>query len=438
MGKQGKERKRRRLLQPIEDDVVKENVEYDGMITASDMAITLRTLKALEYQPEQLHKKEFKQLKAEVHTLYTHITAKTGQGTTLSGRISDALTDGRWADALGALTEMRARGQVPKLGALQRWVRDCDAASARDGTFGNPQVLRVLDSILRTADPALVPTNNDEHPVRQHEAWSAIERTSSREEIYASALAGTLFDEAQAEKYRRSFRIVAHEKGSERRTPNQHDFTLYYSQPGTIITLNGAEQPVVGRVDVPNVPGAFVLTNVLTPDICKQILSAAESIGFTPDAPIVGAAKFLNYIFNRCQPHLPQEIQGGAVTGLNARWRVYRYVPGAIYRPHIDGAWPGSGLDPKTGAYLYDAYDGKQWSRLTFLIYLNDEFDGGATTFFMPAAQEGTLDARPVSPRQGSVLCFPHGNTKGSLLHEGSPVTRGAKYVIRTDVLYMV
>jgi hypothetical protein len=27
---------------------------------------------------------------------------------------------------------------------------------------------------------------------------------------------------------------------------------------------------------------------------------------------------------------------------------VYRYVPGAIYRPHIDGAWPASGVDPTT------------------------------------------------------------------------------------------
>ena len=32
---------------------------------------------------------------------------------------------------------------------------------------------------------------------------------------------------------------------------------------------------------------------------------------------------------------------GATLAGLNARWRLYRYVPGAHYRPHVDGAWPG-------------------------------------------------------------------------------------------------
>jgi hypothetical protein len=33
-------------------------------------------------------------------------------------------------------------------------------------------------------------------------------------------------------------------------------------------------------------------------------------------------------------------------------------------------------------------------------------------------------------------LVFPHGDTAGSLVHEGSAVTRGIKYVVRSDVLY--
>lgn len=121
---------------------------------------------------------------------------------------------------------------------------------------------------------------------------------------------------------------------------------------------------------------------------------------------------------------------------------VYRYVPGAIYRPHIDGAWPASGIDPVTGTYLYDSSpaDAPQWSRLTFLIYLNDNFELGHTTFFLPSpAHVGQMHAFPVKPSAGCALVFPHGDTAGSLLHEGSPVgADGAKFVIRSEVLYEV
>ena len=42
-----------------------------------------------------------------------------------------------------------------------------------------------------------------------------------------------------------------------------------------------------------------------------------------------------------------------------------------------------------------------------------------------------------VQPKKGAVLCFPHGHHPASPLHEGELVTRGVKYVARTDVLYM-
>lgn len=92
----------------------------------------------------------------------------------------------------------------------------------------------------------------------------------------------------------------------------------------------------------------------------------------------------------------------------------------------------------RNDAYVGDLSDGTLRSRLTFLVYLNENFEGGATTFFLPSACEGVLDSFPVRPREGCVVVFPHGDTEGSLLHEGSGVTRGAKYIIRTDVLYTV
>ncbi|KAI1307347.1 hypothetical protein EDD11_004494 [Mortierella claussenii] len=485
MGKAGKDRKRRRLLADVASTGVgthhlkanQENVAhtaeveashqsktFGGIVSEEDMATTLRTLLTLEQHIAVFRSKSCKALRAVVHQLQQSATATTGMGQTPIGRISDALVDGRWNDAMSALEEMRARGQVPKLGALQRWVRDCDAASAKNGAFGDPLVLRVLDSMLRTVDPTMVPQkiaaeSKEEHPVRTHPMWQAFPREHDELQKYEAALAKTLFTEEDAARYRASFRIVSHQKGPLRRTPNLHDFTLYLSEPNTIRLSyqdNIASQPPVERIDMPHVPGAFLLKDVLTRKECHQMISAAESVGFTPDVPIVGTAaesisvlahnffwmaddKLLGHIFDRCKAHFPETSgDGKGAVGINSRWRVYRYVPGAIYRIHVDGQWPGSGLDPLTGEYLYDAYGGTRWSRLTFLVYLNDEFEGGGTTFFTPSADVGFMDARAVSPRAGSVLCFPHGEAAGSLLHEGSPVLNGAKYIIRADVLYEV
>jgi hypothetical protein len=135
-------------------------------------------------------------------------------------------------------------------------------------------------------------------------------------------------------------------------------------------------------------------------------------------------------------------------------------IAGAVYRPHIDGAWPGSGVDEK-GALVDDIF-GDRTSRLTFLVYLNDSFGGGGTKFYQPATDDvGKIETRTVEPRQGSILVFPHGffsiifchilsvqfhllsilnivgDSELSLVHEGSAVEVGAKYVIRTDVLYL-
>lgn len=126
---------------------------------------------------------------------------------------------------------------------------------------------------------------------------------------------------------------------------------------------------------------------------------------------------------------------------------VNRYFPGAVYRPHIDGAWPGSGLT-EDGVYTDDIYKKDRHSRLTFLIYLNGGFAGGETSFFLSESSSNDsssthtcdvkyIHARGVVPQLGSVLCFPHGAAKGSLVHEGSAVREGVKYIIRTDVLYM-
>jgi hypothetical protein len=78
----------------------------------------------------------------------------------------------------------------------------------------------------------------------------------------------------EAERYRKSFRVVEHVKGPLRRTPNRYDLTLYLSSPGTVVF--DPEKPPVSRIDVPNVPNAFLLTHVLSNSECRQVVAAAE------------------------------------------------------------------------------------------------------------------------------------------------------------------
>ncbi|GLC32956.1 hypothetical protein PLESTB_000387000 [Pleodorina starrii] len=256
------------------------------------------------------------------------------------------------------------------------------------------------------------------------------------------------------------------------------DLTMFCTEPGTI--QYEASRPPAFRVEVPFVPGAFVLVGALSRGECAQIVACAEEMGYVvdPDYTFSAAARaaaagaglsasssisgissaarsggaglgergaagcvwladetLQGPLYDRISHLLPQHLCGGDLAGINARWRLYRYDKGAVYRPHVDGAWPGSGL--KNGRYEFDAY-GDRWSRLTFLVYLNEDFEGGSTTFYTPAAPGSgcCLEAHSVKPVAGNILVFPHGDTLGSLVHEGSAVTRGSKYVIRTEVLY--
>jgi predicted 2-oxoglutarate/Fe(II)-dependent dioxygenase YbiX len=99
----------------------------------------------------------------------------------------------------------------------------------------------------------------------------------------------------------------------------------------------------------------------------------------------------------------------------NERLRLYRYDIGQQFDWHRDG--------------YFQRPNGER-SFFTFMVYLNDDFDGGATSlsddgFGFPG---GMLR---ITPAKGMGLLFHH-----PILHRGDPVTTGHKYVLRTDVMY--
>lgn len=469
----------------------------------------------------------------------------------LSGRISGAFRARDWPLALSLLTQMASSGEAPKLGAMQRWIRDCDlaitdpvpasggsssapaGASAASGfaRFGDRQAdaagsessavlespagpassggtgpagteidgantaLLLMDAVMRagqlgvgtrtavgsgaTGAAAAVGAGGADARISPAPVSIATKAVVIRQPVYTgphraveaacpgAGASSWYLSAAERERVKSMARVISHMRGPERRPPSDDDLSIYMTQAGTIRfdgagAANGDRSGVDSnsssgvdaapasslpappkRFDVPSVPGAFLLSDVLSQAECTQLIGAAEAIGYTRDGiDGIGALvwladdSLLGPIFDRVRALLPQSIGGCPLRGLNARLRFFRYHPAALYRPHIDGAWPGSGLDA-AGQLTDDAFDGQQYSKLTFLIYLNGGFDGGATTFFLPdPAGAGHISAYGVQPQGGAVLCFPHGDSHG-LVHEGSCVAEGGvKYIIRTDVLY--
>ena len=112
------------------------------------------------------------------------------------------------------------------------------------------------------------------------------------------------------------------------------------------------------------------------------------------------------------QPFVPQTIEAWHAVGFNERFRFYRYDVGQKFAPHFDG---------------YFRRENGARSQLTFMVYLNSDFTGGETKFY----DEDRMLRLAVRPETGMALGFVH-----LQLHEGAPVVRGRKYVLRTDVMY--
>ena len=63
------------------------------------------------------------------------------------------------------------------------------------------------------------------------------------------------------------------------------------------------------------------------------------------------------------------------------------------------------------------------------MVYLNDGYEGGGTSFIDPYGR--LFDLFTVIPKEGSALFFYH-----HLDHRGDEVMAGRKYVLRTDVMF--
>jgi len=211
----------------------------------------------------------------------------------------------------------------------------------------------------------------------------------------------------------------------------------------------------VVKVDLDGVEEGYLLQNVLSEEECQQFIEITEKIGYC-DAPItVGMNKaemmkdirdnmrvmcqadidLLCPIWERIKAHFPKQLNNGGdriwqlneKCGLNERLRFYRYDKNQRFAPHYDGCFRRT-----TG----------EQSHFTIIIYLNEGFQGGETTFF-PGGVNSIWTKRvtkaeiKVNPKMGTALIFRH-TGKNSPVHEGSPhLSEGKrKYVLRSDIMY--
>jgi prolyl 4-hydroxylase len=96
-----------------------------------------------------------------------------------------------------------------------------------------------------------------------------------------------------------------------------------------------------------------------------------------------------------------------------------RYEVGQQFKPHLDCFEPGS--------HTYQRFAGMRGNRTwTFMVYLNDTLEGGATRF--PEIEMA------IQPRLGMALLWNNlledGSPNKLTLHSGEPVTRGCKVII--------
>ncbi|CAI6339024.1 unnamed protein product [Periconia digitata] len=444
-------------------------ISIQAVTSSEEVEITVETLQALAEHPALIKSKACKDLRTAVYNFRQASTTGmiSAEGSNLTARISAALTDGNYLDARIMLAEMRIKKETPTLGALCRWVRTLDVVSGLSihvrvpsqsvagGNAHNNELIQVLDAILRVTGPTDTTAHGidvSSEPIALQETWDLRNINEPTRQVQQSVQNKSIFKHCPS-GFKDSFRIIETTPGPSRKPPNLHPAVLFASRNDTVLL---GEAPTTHCQKHPIVPNLRVIRDVLTPDECMSIIAAGETMEFIPDAPmrpqgedtsvlahnfywIVDEA-FHDRLWSRVKDFMPSSVAGRQVRGINRRFRVYRYIFGAEYRCHIDGAWPPSGIDPDTDAYQYDASpkDARQSSLFTFLIYLNDDFKGGETTFFIPNVKDGVINAYPVKPIMGSVAVFPHGEAQGALLHEGTGVVEGAKYVIRTDVEYDV
>jgi hypothetical protein len=114
-------------------------------------------------------------------------------------------------------------------------------------------------------------------------------------------------------------------------------------------------------------------------------------------------------LFDAIRNHLPETIEGLSLSRIpGERVLLLRYAPGDRFMIHRDAPY---------------VPDDRSRSLLSLMVYLNDGYTGGETSF--------PDDDVVIRPQAGMALAFRH-----EVRHEGLEVVSGEKYALHTFVMY--
>ncbi|GAB7343567.1 hypothetical protein MBLNU457_1572t1 [Dothideomycetes sp. NU457] len=125
------------------------------------------------------------------------------------------------------------------------------------------------------------------------------------------------------------------------------------------------------------------------------------------------------------------DLWGGEVLGLNPNIRVYRYREGQFFDKHYD--------DSNNISFTTEdsrSVQGKTtWTLLLYLTGPVNGVEGGETVFYPEAPKRSREVVQPVvvGLEEGMALLHRHG--RECMIHEGREVTKGEKWVLRSDLV---
>lgn len=244
---------------------------------------------------------------------------------------------------------------------------------------------------------------------------------------------------------------------------NQFDGIVVNSHPPALLPFDFIHEERLGK-------GAVVVHGMLSPEECDELM---EFIDFHDRPPAyegevtmtaasscpshrnnqrvsVSSPTFSNAMLARLSPVLAS-LEQDVITcsadnahkflnkgfGMNGQWKVHslnphfrlcKYHEGGHFGPHYDSDYVESPLCKR--------------SLKTFMLYLNDTYEGGETNFVnshdLHFDDDAQLYCSPpdcifasLKARRGDCLVFDH-----RLLHEGRRVSSGQKYIVRSDLMY--